>query len=130
MGTPADPNHSSNLPQSMDPLLFLAGSVPTSVTAYPAAAAAASALMAQQAPDAASGDGEPSPMQRGTSVGSGSLSADGDGAVRDKPTALRLLQQQNVALARISRNLALTAHVLEVSACLSLSPPVELQSPY
>jgi hypothetical protein len=104
----------------MDPLLFLAGSVPTSVTAYPAAAAAASALMAQQAPDAASGDGEPSPMQRGTSVGSGSLSADGDGAVRDKPTALRLLQQQNVALARISRNLALTAHVLEVSACPQL----------
>lgn len=45
VGTPADPNHSSNLPIVMDPLMFLAGAVPTSLNAYPAAAAAASAIM-------------------------------------------------------------------------------------
>ncbi len=45
VGTPADPNHSSNLPVVMDPLMFLAGAVPTSLNAYPAAAAAASAIM-------------------------------------------------------------------------------------
>lgn len=45
VGTPADPNHSSNLPTAMDPLMFLAGAVPSCLNAYPAAAAAASAIM-------------------------------------------------------------------------------------
>jgi hypothetical protein len=117
VGTPADPNHSSNLPLCMDPLLFLAGSVPTSVAAYPAAALAASALMQQQQQQSVDAEGEFSPIVGAQQRNSGGGSADAEGgAVRDRPTALRLLQQQNAALARVARNMGQAAHVLEVSS--------------
>lgn len=122
VGTPADPNHSSNLPSYMDPLLFLAGNVPTSVAAYPAAAAAAAVAVQQHSTDA-EGElypaGGTAPPQRGSST-----STDTEGAVKDKPTALRLLVLQNVALSRVARSLAYAAHLLEVSEHFSLSPPI------
>lgn len=144
-GTPADPNHSNNLPTAMDPTLFMAGAVPSSLNAYPAAAAAAAALMPSSA-DLLGGDGEASgiPVGAGSiasgagaasvggggggsasaapptagariSVASSVTSGDRDYEVSAKPSVLRLLQTQNLSLARVARSLSSAAHALEVS---------------
>jgi len=134
VGTPADPNHSSNLPANMDPLLFLAGHVPASVSAYPAAAAAARSLL--QTADATDCDLSGAGASSGAGAGGGSGGGGGGGAalnrvqsssgesdtaaVKDKPTVLRLLIQQNLSLGKISRTLIQVAHFLEV-ACNMLS---------
>lgn len=116
VGTPADPNHSSNLPLNMDPLLYLAGSVPASVNAYPAASAAAGALMQTSLDfgDNPEGTGSVAPVPQRSSVSSSSASTDGESAVKDRPAALRLLLQQNVSLSRVARTISYVAHVLEV----------------
>ena len=131
VGTPADPNHSSNQTLALDPQLFLAGAVPTSVTAYPAAAAAASALILASAD--LSGDGGEGPGQgqglAASPAGNGaaaaavrsngsSVDAEYSSGTNYRPTTLRLLQLQNASLGRIARTLALSAHCLEVRQVL------------
>lgn len=119
VGTPADPNHSSNQVLALDPQLFLAGAVPTSVNAYPAAAAAASALILASAEAAGDGDGlASSASDKGSSAAaaarSTTSSADAESSTSYRPTTLRLLQLQNASLGKVSRTLALSAHCLEV----------------
>lgn len=101
----------------MDPLLFLAGNVPTSVAAYPAAAAAATVAVQQYSTEA---EGELYPAERAPPQRGSSTSTDTEGAVKDKPTALRLLVQQNIALSRVARCVGCTAHFLEASKCFRI----------
>lgn len=128
VGTAADPNHSSNLPVVMDPLMFLAGAVPTSLNAYPAAAAAATAIM-PPASELLGGDGEVGAVggvagvagvagaQAGSRLSTASSSAasgDRDYEINTRPSMLRLLQTQNASLSRVARALSSAAHTLEV----------------
>lgn len=134
VGTPADPNHSSNLPVVMDPLMFLAGAATTSLNAYPAAAAAATAIM-PPASELLGGDGAEvgavggfagPGMGAGTQAGSrlstassSAASGDRDYETSTRPSMLRLLQTQNVSLSRVSKALSNAAHALEVSCQLT-----------
>lgn len=122
VGTTADPNHSSNLSVVMDPLMFLAGAVPTSLNAFPAAAAAATAVM-PPASELLGGDGEVGVLggvagaQAGSRLSTASSSAgsgDRDYETITRPSMLRLLQTQNVSLSRVARALSSAAHTLEV----------------
>jgi len=125
VGTAADPNHSSNLPVVMDPLMFLAGAVPTCLNAYPAAAAAATAIM-PPASELLGGDGEVGAVggvagvagaQAGSRLSTASSSAasgDRDYEINTRPSMLRLLQTQNASLSRVARALSSAAHTLEV----------------